>query len=203
MSCPVEPSPEISHRDDFPHLCVQRQFGRVIEVGVDRAEYSQLFLSRWAEHASIFLGVDSYQPYDEMGWDRSGDKAVAAIRYERYARVAKMAIGQSCDIAKHLLSLRGVNGLYGDPFDFIYIDGSHQKSSVQADIADWWPLVSDRGILAGHDWDLKDGEHGGVKEAVVEFATVHRLTVYHTTNDYPQSWYVYKQGMPVQRCRIS
>lgn len=51
------------------------------------------------------------------------------------------------------------------PFDYVYIDASHDYASVQADIARWSGLVRPGGILAGDDHDANWPE---VKRAVDE-----------------------------------
>jgi len=48
-------------------------------------------------------------------------------------------------------------------YDLIFIDGSHDKASVMADIRAYLPYVRPGGILAGHDWGV-----GQVKEALAE-----------------------------------
>jgi hypothetical protein len=37
--------------------------------------------------------------------------------------------------------------------DFVFVDGSHDFESVQADIRAWMPKVKPDGVLAGHDYD--------------------------------------------------
>ncbi len=185
----AERSPEIWHRDDFPLLCNWRKLWRAVEVGVDKGEFSQTFLSRWQGHA--YLGVDHYQPYEGMPWPREADFQVACMRYERYARVAKLVRAGSVELAATLRGDR--RDLWaGELFQFVYIDGSHEYGPVLADLDAWWPLVADGGIIAGHDYDTN---HPGVVQAVDEFARGHGLTVY-VTQDYPASWYAYKWAMP-------
>lgn len=46
-------------------------------------------------------------------------------------------------------------------FSLVFVDGSHDLTSVILDIAYWQPLVEPGGILAGHDWGV-----GQVKEAL-------------------------------------
>lgn len=185
----VVPSPEIWHRDDFALLCNWRKLWRAVEVGVDKGEFSQAFLSRW--QGTTFLGVDHYQPYPGMPWPRDADFQTAVLRYERYARVAKLVRADARELAATLaasdLDLWG-----GQRFQFVYIDGCHEYASVAADLAAWWPLVADAGVFAGHDFD---GNHPGVVRAVTEFASEKNLTVY-LTQDAPASWYVYKAGIP-------
>jgi hypothetical protein len=36
-------------------------------------------------------------------------------------------------------------------FDFIFIDGDHRYESVKKDFFDWYPLLSDQGVVAIHD----------------------------------------------------
>jgi hypothetical protein len=76
--------------------------------------------------------------------------------------------------------------------DFVYLDADHDYESVQDGILRWWPLISGRGILAGHDFD---DTHPGVQRAVKEFAETSGLTVY-VTQEHPNSWYCYKSGIP-------
>lgn len=57
-------------------------------------------------------------------------------------------------------------------FNFVFIDGSHDLSSVIFDIAYWRPLVEPGGVLAGHDWGV-----GEVKEALALVLPEARQTV--------------------------
>lgn len=128
-----------------------------------------------------------------MQWDRQADFLTAVDVFSRYP-VAKLIRQRSVDAALSL-SLVTDTSYYSAKFDFVYIDGSHRYEDVVADIDAWWPLVSDKGILAGHDWSMSSGDHAGVQKAVREFAEKYGLTVY-TTPDDPSSWYVYKSGIP-------
>mmetsp|Transcript_24838 Transcript_24838/g.38990 ORF Transcript_24838/g.38990 Transcript_24838/m.38990 type:complete len:107 (+) Transcript_24838:47-367(+) len=57
--------------------------------------------------------------------------------------------------------------------DLIFIDGNHDYDDVRADIRNFFPLLSPRGIMFGDDFGW-----AGVKKAVYEFAEEHSLTVY-------------------------
>jgi predicted O-methyltransferase YrrM len=37
-------------------------------------------------------------------------------------------------------------------FDFVYVDARHDYKGVLLDLEDWWPLVNEGGIMAGHDY---------------------------------------------------
>jgi hypothetical protein len=185
----IVPSHEIWHRDDFPLLCNWRHLWRAAEIGVDRAEWACLFLDRFQGHE--WWGIDDYSPYPEMAYGREADYAFACQRLTRHASRARLIRERSVDAAKY----------FPDGFlDFVYIDGAHDYESVKADIGAWWRVLSDKGILAGHDW-TDHPLHAGVKRAVTEFAASIGQTVYLTSvvpyniEECP-SWYIYRRGIP-------
>jgi hypothetical protein len=185
----ILPSPEIWHRDDFPMLCNWRKLWRVAEIGVDRGEWAQLFLSRWI--GSEWWGVDDYQPYPEMPYEREADYHFALERLKPHAGRAKLLRHGSVEAA----------GFFAPgSLDFVYIDGAHDYAPVRADLEAWYPKLSEHGILAGHDW-TDQPHHAGVKRAVSQFAREIGQDVYLTTVAGYQaetcpSWYLYRSGMP-------
>ncbi len=189
MAFAIEPSKEIWHRNDFGILANWRRLWRAVEVGVDRGEWANVFLSRWQGHE--FWGVDNWQPYPEMNFDRGADYLMAVAHLQPHAGRAKLIRGASVEVAR----------IFGpDSVDFLYIDGAHDYDSVTADIRAWWPALSEAGILAGHDW-TDQAVHAGVRQAVTEFAREIDQTVYITTvegylEEHCPSWYLYKSGMP-------
>lgn len=187
----ILPSPEIWHRGDFAVLCNWRLLWRAVEVGVDRAEWACVFLDRWM--GNDYFGVDPYLPYPEMPLSREADFLVASQRLSRYGDRARLLRERSVDAAS-------CTYFRDHPVDFVYLDGSHTYEAVRADLEVWWPVLSDRGIMSGHDW-TDQPIHAGVKMAVTEFAGQHGLTIYITTVEgyLPEtcpSWYLYKAGMP-------
>lgn len=185
----ILPSPEIWHRDDFAYLCMWRRLYRVAEIGVDRGEFAATFLSRWI--GSEWWGVDDYQPYPEMDYDRTADFLFAVERLKPHAgRVKLIRLG----------SVEASRQFAPGSLDFVYIDGAHDHESVKADLEAWYPKLSENGILAGHDW-TDQPIHAGVKQAVTEFARVIGQDVHITTvegyhREECPSWYLYRSGMP-------
>lgn len=62
-------------------------------------------------------------------------------------------------------------------FSLIFIDGCHEYESVLADILAWRPLLTEGGILCGHDFY---GDFPGVRQAVKEL--VHDFRMVPNTN---------------------
>jgi hypothetical protein len=189
MPFDIQPSPEIWCRDDFPYLCVWRKLWRAVEVGVDRAEWSTLFLSRWIGHQ--WWGVDNYEPFPEQAFDREADYQTAVARLLPHAGRTKLLRHSSVEAAKFFPPAS---------VDFVYIDGAHDYESVSTDLAAWFPKLSPHGILAGHDW-TDHQVHAGVKPAVIELAKRLDQTVYITAvegyiREECPSWYLYVNSIP-------
>ncbi len=70
--------------------------------------------------------------------------------------------------AAQWLSLRGVRA------DLIYVDGSHEEEDVYADLADYWDLLAQGGVIFGDDYCWT-----GVKMAVDQFTSEKRLKLEH------------------------
>jgi hypothetical protein len=173
---PVVYSNEIDTRDDFDILCNWRKLFRAVEIGVDRAEFATRFLSGWKGHN--YLGVDPYLSYPEFPWNREADYLFAVARLERLNKNCKLIRETSETAAKLLRSYTG--GYFADltHVDFIYLDGDHSEL--------WLPLISEIGILAGHDYD---DSHPEVMKAVDECLS-DKFTI-RVTKDSPASWYIY------------
>ncbi len=62
-------------------------------------------------------------------------------------------------IAAKWLAAKGVK------VDLVYLDGSHEYEDVLSDLRLYWPLLSEKGVLFGDDYESKD-----VKRAVGEFS---------------------------------
>lgn len=173
-------SEEISCRYDFSILANARGWKDAVEVGVDQGVFAAQFMSRFQGHW-LWL-VDRWTECAGFPYDRTGDLFTAAVAmapyHGRYRFVRMSSALASVHAAEHIKP------------DLVYIDGAHDEESVTSDLLAWWPVVSERGCLAGHDWD--DG-HPGVIEAVTRFAEERELVVRLTSEkDQPASWYAYK-----------
>ena len=173
-------SPEIETRHEFGALCNRQGCLRyAVEVGTDRAEFATKFREAW--NGGMLLCIDPYLPYPEMDWDREADYQMAVAAMAKWPGRTELFRGTSQE---------AVDGkrLRWKP-DFVYIDGAHDYESVKRDIELFWPQLTSCGILAGHDFDP---EHGGVMQAVTEFAEREQVPVYLTREARFRSWYAYR-----------
>lgn len=186
---PIEMSCEIESRSDFALLCNWRRLYRAVEIGVDRAVFAIEFLSKW--DGFEYWGVDPYFSCHEFMYDRDCDYQFAVQQLSMFANRARLVRQSGTDFLQVRKSLSPNDG---DPlqylFEFGYIDGMHDKTSALCDMNDLWPLISESGVMAGHDFDDR---HPGVMEAVNEFCDRNGVTAYIThEKDVPASWYIYK-----------
>lgn len=69
-------------------------------------------------------------------------------------------------------SLEAANQFEDYSLDFVFIDASHEYEDVKKDIAAWIKKVKPGGVIAGHDYYIKDYDYfPGVKQAVNESLT--------------------------------
>lgn len=179
------PSDVIRDRRDFGALANFHDVRVAVEIGVDRGDSALAFLTQWRGH-TLYL-VDSYRTYGGGGgkgfpWDRKTDYDIAMRRLDRHLSRIRFLVTDSAEAVEMIRSEYKVG--------FIYIDGEHSYSAVQADIAAWWPRLAPGGILAGHDYHPR---FSGTINAVDEFAAREGLPVYVTQDETP-SWYVLKPG---------
>lgn len=189
MASLIRPSEEIKSRKEFSSLCNHRKLYRIVEVGVDRGDFTYQFLIGWdGRHTpfSNYYCIDPYLPYPEMPWNRSGDKIMAMIKLSPFSHCVRF-IEMSSDEFLSAID-KGIGPQYPLSFDFVYIDARHEKDSTTKDILLWWPRISKKGILAGHDFDPG---HPGVVKSVTEFVEKNSLVMRYT-QDIPNSWYIYK-----------
>lgn len=179
----VVASTAVKTREDLATLCNRRGVRIAIEVGTDLGVYAAAFMKQF-EGFELYC-IDQYGPYEWMTGDRTPDllMAVQALQpYHGRVRILKMESVQAA---------RTLPNYIKDILDFVYIDASHDYTSVAQDIAAWWKVLQPKGILAGHDYLRED--FPGVCQAVEEHAHRFNLTVFHTTKDTIPSWYVFKE----------
>ena len=86
-----------------------------------------------------------------------------------YGNVVREGVGEYV-VPLPLDSLNAVHVLrhFAIKPDIVHIDGGHDYRAVMSDLTEWWPQLSDGGILIGDDYRT-DGGWPGVKKAFDEF----------------------------------
>lgn len=73
---------------------------------------------------------------------------------------------------------------FNKTFDFIYVDGDHETEGVVSDLENYYPLLTQIGVICGDDWLLRS-----VRAAVEQFAQKYDLTIYADCN----FWFLKKE----------
>ena len=129
--------------------------------------------------------VDTWRPYPigrptppSPEWDKHSLKTVLELE-EMYGRVLERFPGYKQVDIHRVLSVDYANDCPSH-FDVAFIDADHRYETTKADVKAYWPLVKERGLLMGHDYNSraeKSRGYWGVKRAVDEFAKSNGLEV--------------------------
>jgi hypothetical protein len=148
------------------------------EVGVHTGHHATQILNGYLNIEKLVL-VDPWVPYSE--------KKDSFEEFDtRYKQVCKLFDGK-----KNVEIIRDysveASKLYPDKFfDFIYLDGDHEYSSVMDDLESWYPKLKTYGVMCGDDFGHPSGL--GVIKAVTEFAYSRKLLVF--SGEDLQFWFV-------------
>jgi hypothetical protein len=146
------------------------------EIGVWYGDHAA-FLLETLDICHFYL-IDPYVAYDQKDLNSemmTEVKSVAENSLENFESVT--FINEYSDDA--------VSSLPGE-LDFVYIDGNHDYEYVKRDLDNYYTLVKDGGILAGHDYN---SDWPGVIRAVDEFANQRDLEV---REDLWSDWFIHK-----------
>jgi hypothetical protein len=180
----VVQSQEVFCREDFAEFCNRRHLGVAVEVGVEQGVFASRFMSKW--EGELLALVDDWAAHmpDNPDDDRSADVVTTCLAMMPYHGRVRFFRLPSRTAAEHMP--RWIKP------QFVYIDASHDRESVQDDLQAWWERLTPDGVMAGHDYHP---DHEGVIRAVNEFADRESRKVYLTGETTP-SWYVFKGEEP-------
>lgn len=185
---------ESGTRFRVPTLLNQMNYsGASAEVGVWIGDYSSALLKRW-QLGALHFGVDPYQAY-KTGCDAEGTaqwhcvkaQGVFDVHFNQTKqRLARDAPGRY--VPMRVKSLDAVQIL--DPkmrFDFVYLDGRHDRLGFEEDLRAWLPRVCPGGILSGHDYT--DAQvAAGLSSVFLE----QQPTVAYITSEHPASFILFR-----------
>lgn len=149
------------YRDHFfPRLINELKLETGVEIGVDKADFSEHILSK--TDIAHYYCVDTWQ--DDFGSNTSMTKsrfdADGNVRYEE-ASTRLAEYGDRAIILRGT-SMEAVPNFNDNSLDFVYIDGDHSLEGIYDDIKAWTPKVRIGGIVSGHDY--KDGPGSGIAD---------------------------------------
>jgi SAM-dependent methyltransferase len=134
-----------TNRVTLAHLFSVLGFGVGVELGVERAVYSEVLCQ---ENPGVRLYcVDAWRAY--RGYrDHVSQQKLDRFYVEASERMAKF---QRATLVRKF-SAEAVQDFEDGSLDFVYIDAAHDLVSVVSDIARWSRKVRPGGIVAGHDY---------------------------------------------------
>ncbi|MGK3967331.1 class I SAM-dependent methyltransferase [Sorangium sp. So ce118] len=155
-----------SEEDGLAYRALVRSIrgGAMVEVGSWKG-LSTAYVGRLAARNGVALHcVDA--------WEGSSDQYDALYRALLEAedvpgvfRANMEALGIRPSVHR-LASTQAATRFAGASLDLVFLDGSHDRAAVLADLEAWWPRLKPGAVLAGHDHNEK---HAGVMEAVARF----------------------------------
>ncbi|MFV8749374.1 class I SAM-dependent methyltransferase [Nannocystaceae bacterium ST9] len=146
--------------------------GRIVEVGCWLGRSTTWVARLCRSFAAELICVDS--------WAGSSDRFDAAYRDQVARRDVEAefrghldALGVSATCRRES-SQAAAAELAAGSIDLVFLDGSHDRDAVAADLAAWRSRLRPGGIMAGHDFGER---HPGVVEAVEAFADAQGRTI--------------------------
>ena len=165
----------IKTREDLPALLNGLDCsGAGAEVGVRRGSYSEFLLDNC--RIETLFSIDRWT-FDPTRTSKDNEDYVITV--SRLLRFGTRSVHLRME------SSRAAELFPAAYFDFIYIDADHRRDSVFADLSAWYPKMRPGGVFSGHDY----GNIPDVKNAVDDFMSARKKTVYITKEDQP-SWFV-------------
>ncbi|MFH1503089.1 MAG: class I SAM-dependent methyltransferase [Candidatus Diapherotrites archaeon] len=147
-----------------------------VEIGTFKGQ-NALNILQQLNIKRIYL-IDPYSKYEAYKKDPSGknvdkNREIAKKRLKKYANkivwVRKFSEQAVKDIKEKI--------------DFIYIDGNHDYEYVKGDMENYWKILKEGGIMAGHDVPTDS-----VLKAFCEFINKHKLEPHIWNMD----WWIFK-----------
>lgn len=128
----------------IPHFGNKRIVG--VEIGVLGASGTVAMLNRMPN--LCVYAVDPWKHIEGKNFEAERDQAYHDANYEE-------AKHRTEEFGKRVMLIRATSDeafeMLPGPFDFIWIDGSHDEPDVRNDVHKWKTKVKPGGIIGGHD----------------------------------------------------
>ncbi len=143
--------PKLKVREDLADLINERNFTKMIEVGL-RYGRSRALLARWP-NIEQYYGIDPWeQQANYMDVSNDNNNAVQ----DRIHRNVKMRL---CRLyGKHKITIirnysaNACKLFEPKSIDFIYLDARHDYCGITEDLNNYYPILKCDGLMGGHDY---------------------------------------------------
>lgn len=170
----------------------------VVEVGVFEGDYSRHLLSR--TDPSLLRLIDPWIQHQDPDYERDTANAIDAVQASRFEKVKKRFVDEITSGKMEIIREISSNGLASIPeksVDFVYIDAMHYESAVYDDLISAQRVVTEDGIIAGHDYanhPLSRRKNFGVVPAVARFCAETEYRPFLITNERWPSYFLARAG---------
>lgn len=167
----------INVMSDLKHRIFPRPFERLssirnhddlvgAEIGVAGGEHA-LSLFENLSIKRLYL-IDPYEIYETYTEGKQHYGTEGSELYEFRIRAENLL----SEYADRIVWIREMSAdaakLITEELDFVYVDGNHAEDFVRQDISNFFPKLSPRGVIGGHDfYNGFQREHDGVVNAVL------------------------------------
>lgn len=145
------------------------EFGSLVEVGAWKGQ-SAILMARLIQRSKKQLRFTVVDHWEGSGEHHTNGIACDNLRAEFEANLKRHNVWGQVDIASGP-SPYAAHCFDDASLDFVFLDASHDRASVVADIKAWLPKVKTGGILAGHDYGYA-GVAAGVADVLGDTALV-------------------------------
>lgn len=184
----------LSNQHDFFNFFGQQ--GNVLEVGVDEGHNVKHNLIPILKPKNLFL-VDIWEKIEPT------NRNLMINKCKDISELQNIKLTKKKNLANYVRNLNEFSGnvffvaadsheaasFFPDNyFDFIYIDGCHEKKHVKKDLELYFSKVKKGGILAGDDYAELDETILGCKEAIEEFLKENNLKLIAISRSRSVDW---------------
>jgi hypothetical protein len=156
-------------RRDLARLLAEMGYRRGAEVGVWMGEFSEVICQ--ANPGVDLTCVDPWVQYKTYNEKKNNQGRLDDAYEQACARLQPY----HCTILR-MTSVEAAAQIPDGSLDFVYLDGNHARSFVDADLVAWVPKVRSGGIVAGHDYEpARRSKWIDVKAAVDAFTEAHQI----------------------------
>lgn len=145
-------------------------FTRGAEIGVWEGKFAETLC-----RPNPGLSLTCVDPWQTMPDYKEGKNTQARMA-DAFRSARRRLMPFSCEFLK-MTSVDAADRVKDGSLDFVYIDGNHLFEHVLQDLKRWVPKVRTGGIVAGHDYGVRDKDKTfiQVKPAVDQFTREHAI----------------------------